>query len=131
MHILIIDDEPDLCWALERMLKADGVTVTAVGLGAAALDLVRQYDFALAFIDAILPDSHGMQVAQQIHALSPHTRLVMMSGYYYEEDRTLSQVSLVGFLAKPFLRADVQAMLQHAFADEAQQQEAWVWPTSC
>ncbi|WP_129629572.1 response regulator [Candidatus Oscillochloris fontis] len=131
MHILIIDDEPDLCWALERMLKADGVTVTAVGSGAAALDFVVQYDVTIAFIDAILPDSHGIHLAQQIHALSPQTRMVMMSGYYYEEDWCRSHVPLVGFLAKPFLRTDVQAMLQHVFADETQQQEAWVWHTSC
>ncbi len=132
MYILIIDDEPDLCWALERMLKADGLTVIAVGSGTAALKLLDQYDFALAFIDAILPDSHGMHIAQHIHARSPQTRLVMMSGYYYEEeDQRLHHVPWVGFLAKPFLRADVRAMLQHALSDEAYQQETCVWHTSC
>ncbi|NTW97327.1 MAG: response regulator [Oscillochloris sp.] len=131
MHILIVDDEPDLCWALERMLRTSGVTISAVGCAAAALDLVRQHSYAVAFVDAILPDANGIQLAEQIHALSPHTRLVVMSGYYYQEDQSLTQAPLAGFLSKPFLRADVRTILQQALSADICQREECACHTSC
>lgn len=131
MHILIIDDEPDLCWALDRMLRMSEMTISAVGCGAAALERVKQERYDVAFIDAILPDANGIRLAEKIHVISPHTRLVIMSGYYYEEDQSLTQAPLVGFLAKPFLRADVRAMLQQALSADSCRREECPCRTSC
>jgi DNA-binding NtrC family response regulator len=112
MKILIVDDEPDLCWALDRMIRSSELVISAAGCAAAALDLVRQHIYRVAFIDAILPDANGLQLAQHISALSPSTSIVLMSGYYYREDMSPAQEIIVVFLAKPFLISDVRTILQ-------------------
>ncbi|NTV64347.1 MAG: response regulator [Oscillochloris sp.] len=129
--MLIIDDEPDLCWALERMLRTSGVTINVVGSSAAALALLRQQSYALAFIDAILPDGNGIQLAEQIYTYSPQTELVIMSGYYYQDDSCLSRVPLLGFLAKPFLRSEVRALFEHVLVNDRYRHGECVCHTSC
>jgi DNA-binding NtrC family response regulator len=114
MKILIIDDEPDLCWALDRMIRSNDMQISTASCGAEALDLVEAHIYTVAFIDAILPDTNGLQLAQRVHARSPDTAIVMMSGYYYQDDLSITQSHIVGFLAKPFLISDVRTTLQHA-----------------
>ncbi|NTW03754.1 MAG: response regulator [Oscillochloris sp.] len=112
MHtILIVDDEPDLCWALEHILQSKETRITTVGCGNEALALVQDQDYTVAFIDVILPDVNGLHLAKQIHRLTPDTAIVLMSGYYYREDTNLAGVPLAGFLSKPFLISDVFAIL--------------------
>ncbi|MBX0329208.1 response regulator [Oscillochloris sp. ZM17-4] len=113
-YILIVDDEPDICWALKRMLQVDGFSISTAGSGAEALELVRQRHYSVAFIDAILPDANGIRLSEQIHTMSSTTALVIMSGYYYREDQRLASAPITGFLAKPFLLSDVQTTLQQA-----------------
>ncbi len=129
--ILIVDDEPDLCWALERMLQADELAFSTAYCGAAALDMVCRKCYTVAFLDAILPDANGIQLAAQIHAICPCTKLVLMSGYYYPEDESLSEAPIAGFLAKPFLRSDVHAILQQALSADRRQQGDGLCNTSC
>jgi DNA-binding NtrC family response regulator len=114
MNILIVDDEPDLCWALERMIRSSEMVISTADCAAAAIDLVGQHYYTVAFVDAILPDANGQQLAQRIYTISPTTSIVLMSGYYYREDMSLAQEYIAGFLAKPFLISDVRAILERA-----------------
>ncbi|NNJ11255.1 response regulator [Chloroflexales bacterium ZM16-3] len=130
-HILLIDDEPDLCWALERMLQTSEIHVSSASCGADALAMLRQQCYAVAFLDAVLPDANGIELAEQILAISPCTVLVLMSGYYYLGDQSLAHAPIIGFLAKPFSRSDVLAMLQQALSANRCQQEGRLCNTSC
>ncbi|MEI7645879.1 MAG: response regulator [Chloroflexales bacterium] len=114
VKILIVDDEPDLCWALERMIRASNTVISTASCAAEAIKLVGQHSYDVAFIDAILPDANGIQLAQRIVTISPGTSIILMSGYYYHEDMSSHQAHIAGFLAKPFLISDVRAILQHA-----------------
>ena len=64
--ILIVDDEPDMCWALEHLLNKRGY-VTRTALSAQeALKLMEEHRFACAFLDAKLPDMDGLELARCI-----------------------------------------------------------------
>ena len=64
--ILIVDDEPDMCWVLEHVLASRGL-VTRKALGAReTLKLVEQQSFACVFLDAKLPDMDGLELARGI-----------------------------------------------------------------
>lgn len=83
---LIVDDEPDMCWALENILKNNGYFSKIAPTGQEALELVKKNRFRLAFLDAKLPDIEGLALAKQIHEIDPSVRIVIVSGYFYRDD---------------------------------------------
>ena len=105
-RILVVDDEPDMCWALEQILRPSGFAVTATERGAEALDLLTERFYAAAFVDVKLPDLDGLELAALIRQRSPHTAVVLISGYFYQEDKSidegLDQGLFAGFVSKPF-----------------------------
>ncbi len=108
---LIVDDEPDMCWALERILKKKGLLSEKALNGLEALTLIGKYDIRLIFLDAKLPDIDGLDLAKRIREINPTTRIVMVSGYFYRDDvdvkKALSEGLICGFISKPFLHNEV------------------------
>ncbi|MBN1841099.1 MAG: response regulator [Deltaproteobacteria bacterium] len=108
---LIIDDEPDMCWALEHILETLGVNAKTAQSGEEALTLMRQNRFDLAFLDAKLPDSEGLELASRIRKISPDIKIVMVSGYFYKDDGLIEQALangiISGFISKPFRQDEI------------------------
>lgn len=114
--ILIVDDEPDMCWALEHLLHSQGLVTRKALSGGEALQLLERHRFACAFLDAKLPDLDGLELARQILAIAPGTQIIMVSGYFYRDDvsiqEAISQRLIRGFISKPFLRAEILEVLK-------------------
>ncbi len=113
--ILIVDDEPDMCWALEHLLHSQGLA-TRRGLSAReALELMQQERFSRVFLDAKLPDMDGLELARRILEIAPATRVIMVSGYFYRNDvsiqEAVSQGLIHGFISKPFLQEEILKVL--------------------
>jgi CheY-like chemotaxis protein len=114
--ILIVDDEPDMCWALEHLLNKRGyVTRTALS-GQDALKLTERHRFACAFLDAKLPDMDGLELARCIRLIALDIRIIMVSGYFYRDDvfiqEAIAQGVIVDFISKPFLQAEILRVLE-------------------
>ncbi len=114
--ILIVDDEPDMCWALEHLLNKQGF-VTSKGLSAQeGLNLMARHRFAYAFLDAKLPDMDGLELARRIKEIAPDICIVMVSGYYYQDDDSIqgaiSRGEIEVFINKPFLQEEILKALQ-------------------
>jgi len=109
--ILIVDDEPDLCWALERLLTTNGFLVKKVGSGREALELLDLFPFECAFVDAKLPDTDGFELAQRISEKNSAIRRVMVSGFFYNDDvavlHALEKGLITNFIGKPFLNEEI------------------------
>jgi len=114
--ILIVDDEPDMCWALEHLFKNHGLSTQKALSGQEALDLMGQHRFACAFLDAKLPDMDGLELARQILQIDPGISIVMVSGYFYRDDpfiqNAISQGLISGFISKPFLQEEILQALK-------------------
>ena len=113
---LIVDDEPDMCWALQRILEKEGLISKVALTGQEALTLMRANGFHLAFLDAKLPDMEGLELAKRIRAIDPKTRVVLVSGYFYRDDMTVQKAfedGLVsGFISKPFLNDEIYRIIE-------------------
>lgn len=114
--ILIVDDEPDMCWALEHLLNKQGFS-TRKGLSAQeGLNLMAQHRFTYAFLDAKLPDMDGLELARRIRKIAPHICIVMVSGYYYQDDDSIQEAISRGlikiFINKPFLQEEILKALK-------------------
>ncbi len=113
--ILIVDDEPEMCWALEHILSKSGCRVIKALSGQDALSLAEAHEPVLAFVDAKLPDMEGLELARRMRELAPNLRIVMVSGYFYRDDeavqRALSEKIIAGFIGKPFNNEDILSSL--------------------
>ncbi len=109
--ILIVDDEPDMCWALEHVLHRQGLVTRKALSAGEALSLLARHRFAGVFLDAKLPDMDGLELARQIAARAPGTQIMMVSGYFYRDDvsiqEAICQGLIRGFISKPFLQAEI------------------------
>ncbi len=113
--ILIADDEPDLCWALEHLLHNQGLATRRALSAREALALMEQHRFSQAFIDAKLPDMDGLELARRILEIAPGIRIIMVSGYFYRDDVSIqdaiSQGLIHSFISKPFLQEEILKVL--------------------
>jgi len=118
--VLIVDDEPDICWALSEILKGSGIVSLTATCGQEALDLARRQRFLLAFIDAKLPDVEWRELARLIREANPGIPIVLVSGYFYGDDPEVLQACTEGvisdFLSKPFLHEEVRTMARRTLA---------------
>ena len=117
-NILVIDDEPDMLWVLESVLRSRNFKVSTASTGARALELELQTEFEIVFLDAKLPDMEGFEIANLIKLSHPHTKIIMISGYYYEHDDKIQEALKTGlivhFIPKPFSNAAVLKALNSA-----------------
>ena len=105
-RILVVDDEPDLCWALENAFHTEGHTVDTATTGTQALALLGKTTYNVVFVDAKLPDLDGLELAGLIRQHNPRVAIVLFSGYFYREDNAITEGLESGlfasFIAKPF-----------------------------
>jgi len=105
-EFLIVDDEPDICWVFENILKKIGLLSDKALNGREALQLVKQKRFRMAFLDAKLPDMEGLELARQIRKIDSGVRAVIVSGYFYKDDiniqNALKEDVICSFISKPF-----------------------------
>jgi two-component system response regulator RpaA len=66
IDILLADDEPDLAWAVQYSLRAEGYEVLVAYDGEEALTLARRYHPALIVLDIVMPRLDGFQVCYRV-----------------------------------------------------------------
>ena len=132
--ILIVDDEPDMCWTLENILRPAGYVVTTATTGAEALELFTAEPYDVAFVDAKLPDLDGLELAALIRQSSLHTAIVLISGYFYQEDKAITEglqdELFIGFISKPFDLKEVRLMARQA-VEQARKGGNGQWHAFC
>ncbi|MBI3626277.1 MAG: response regulator [Candidatus Rokubacteria bacterium] len=118
--VLIVDDEPGMCWALGHILKGSGIVSVTATSGQEALRLAERQRFRLAFVDAKLPDAEGLELARRMREADPGIRIVLVSGYFYGDDPEVLQATAAGvingFVSKPFLHDEVRTIARAALA---------------
>jgi two-component system, cell cycle sensor histidine kinase and response regulator CckA len=81
--ILLVEDDEQLRQLISSVLGESGYKVLAAAGTAEGLALCRNNhnDIRLLVTDVILPGMNGRQLAEQVKQISPHTRVLYISGY--------------------------------------------------
>jgi CheY-like chemotaxis protein len=66
---LVVDDEPDICWVIAHIIKAQGLNVVTACSGEDACFKLANGDFSVVFLDAKLPDMDGLEVARRARTM--------------------------------------------------------------
>lgn len=117
MKLLIVEDDARVADFLQRGLRAEGYTPTAVGSAEDALPLLRQGGFNLALFDVMLPGRSGMELCQQIRAECIPVPVLMLTAMGSVQERVAGlRCGADDYLTKPFafdeLIARVEALLR-------------------
>jgi PAS domain S-box-containing protein len=107
--VLIVDDQPDVLAMASEMFRTLGFDVVTATSGRQALEILgRTPDVHLLFSDVVMPGLSGVELGKKAQEVSPHTRVLLASGY------TTPAGSTKGFeiLAKPYRIADILKKLR-------------------
>ncbi|MFC2010865.1 response regulator [Chloroflexota bacterium] len=106
--ILIVDDEAVIRELFKETLEDFGITVVTAESGAEGLELVKQQEFSLVFLDLRIPDISGVELFRQIRNLKPGLPVTIISAYIDDDmmAKALNQGPF-GIMNKPFGESDI------------------------
>ena len=109
-RMLVVDDSPTICAVLGKMLGHEGYVVSRANDGNSAIQLARDEQPALIFLDIVLPGMNGFAVLRALRH-DPQTRhipIVMISGNQQATEQFYVQrFGADDFMKKPFGRDEV------------------------
>lgn len=104
-RLLIVDDLPENLFALESLIREDGITIHRASSGDEALSLLLEHEFALAIIDVQMPGMTGFELGELIRGSSRtrHLPIVFVSAAGKELNYAFKgyENGAVDFLHKP------------------------------
>ena len=101
-RLLVVDDDEDVLWIIQDMLRFKGYKVVALADGEEALAIIEKEDFDLVLTDLGMPRISGWDIAKKAKGKNPNLPVVLLTGWgtqYEEEDISSEGVDAV--LSKP------------------------------
>lgn len=117
-HILVVDDDLELCKLVSRFLGAEGYCVQTVQDSGLGIERALSGSYDLVVLDVMLPVMDGFEVLRRIRIKS-NTPVLMLTARGDDLDRILGlEIGADDYLPKPFntreLSARVRAILRRA-----------------
>lgn len=81
--VLVVDDDPMVCVAIEACLKRKGFEVTFADGAEAGLHALEKQSFDVMLIDVFMPYMRGFESIRSFHERAPEVPIVAMSGYVF------------------------------------------------
>lgn len=82
-RILVVDDDPMVCAAIEVCLKRKGFDVTVADGGEAGMVALEDRSFDVMLIDVFMPHMSGFESIRIFHERAPDIPIIAMSGYAF------------------------------------------------
>jgi len=126
-RVLVVDDEPDLVWAVKYALLDEGHEVLTAGDGVEALALARQERPDLFVMDVVMPRLDGIELCREARRdlRLASVPILFLSGHGEVQDRVRGlDEGGDDYLCKPFdlteLKARVRSLLRRTAAPQTE-----------
>ena len=114
-RVLVVDDEPELCRALGKLLMRNGYEVITAGNGEEALELLRRHEVDLVLSDLQMPRMGGVELLKAGRVVSPRTEFVIITGHgTIEVAVDAMKRGAYDFVEKPFSTATTLKVVRKA-----------------
>ena len=80
-HVLIVDDEPAICWAFRECLTDEGFSVDIAGTAEQAMAMAKRKSPDVIVMDVRLPGIDGLQAMQHFRQKSTSVPIVIMTAF--------------------------------------------------
>ncbi len=124
-HILVVDDDPMVCMAIEAYLERHNFRVTIADGGEAGLRALEGGKFDLMIVDIFMPHMRGFESIRVFHERAPTVPLIAMSGYAFANLnspapdflRMTLELGASRCLRKPFAPAALLTVINECLAE--------------
>jgi FixJ family two-component response regulator len=100
--VCIVDDDRSILDSLIGLLASEKIAAMRFDDPAQFLHYVQVHDIRVAILDVAMPGLSGIQLQKLLYRMSPHTRVIIMTGRPDSEIQTLAlNAGAFAFLAKP------------------------------
>ena len=82
-RVLVVDDDPMVCLAIEISLERHGFEVTIANGGETGLSALEGATFDLMIVDIFMPRMRGFESVRIFHERAPAIPLIALSGYAF------------------------------------------------
>jgi two-component system, OmpR family, response regulator CpxR len=115
-HILVVDDDVELCALVQEYLTAEGFSLKAVHDGEQGLQQALTGEYSLVVLDVMLPGINGFEVLRRIRSVSK-IPVLLLTARGEDVDRIVGlEIGADDYLPKPFnpreLVARIRAILR-------------------
>ncbi len=102
-HILIVDDEQEICTLVDQYLSDEGYQVSIAHDGAEMRQVIARGGVDLVLLDIVLPNEDGLSIARALRVANPNIGIIMLTGRGDTIDRIVGlEMGADDYLAKPF-----------------------------
>lgn len=116
-HILIVEDEQELCLTLGDRLRSEGYAVECAFDGKSGMDKIREAPFDLVILDLMLPVRSGLDLCVDIRRSGFTTPILILTALGQSVEKVAGlKLGADDYVTKPFdtpeLMARVEALLR-------------------
>lgn len=115
MHLLIVDDEPNIASSLSLLLQKAGYEATAANSAQEALRLLAEQRFDLALLDLNLGDPvmDGLALCREIRLRPDYIPIIMLTVRDSQADKVIGlEVGADDYITKPFDERELLARIR-------------------
>jgi CheY-like chemotaxis protein len=124
-RILVVDDDPMVCMAIEAFLRRHNFDVVVTDGGEAGLRALDRGGIDLMIVDIFMPHMRGFESIRIFHERAPTIPLVAMSGYAFANLdspapdflRMALELGAARCLRKPFTPSALLTVIDECLAD--------------
>ena len=124
-RILVVDDDPMVCMALEVCLARYDFRVTVADGGESGLRALGEESFDLMIVDIFMPHMRGFESIRIFHQRAPFVPLIAMSGYAFANAdspapdflRMALELGATRCLRKPFTPVTLMTVIDECLAE--------------
>jgi DNA-binding NtrC family response regulator len=123
-RMLIIDDEDVILESCRRIFSAEGFQVSCTTSPPEGLRLIADSSFDVILCDWKMPGFDGMDVLEELERRSPHSAVVMISGYPTPARQTEAlKRGAMDYVAKPFTPGEIVEIVRKAIRRKANKEK--------
>jgi DNA-binding NtrC family response regulator len=113
--ILLVDDEPDILFSLQALLRRDFEVHTAEG-GAQALEVLRRHPVHVIMTDQRMPQMTGVEMLTRARVECPQAVRIVLTGYADLKAvvDAINRAEIYRYLTKPCDSDELTAVLRQA-----------------
>lgn len=115
MNILVVDDEGPFGKLIGRVLKREGINVTATTRGKEAIALLEQSSVGLVIVDYMLKEEHdGLDLIAMMRRRRPGLPALLISGFPSDDvEQRVAGMGSTYYLEKPFESEELMNLVRY------------------
>ncbi len=117
--ILVVDDEKDICKALNFILSKEGYAVKEAYNGELAIDLIKQENFDIVMTDIKMEKKDGFEVLRETQKISPVTAVIMMTSFGSVGSAVEAmKAGATDYITKPFINEEIRLTVKRILGNK-------------